>query len=212
MAQSNDYRKWEFFGGYSTLGFDTLSGNTNNARVDAALDGRQNLRGFNLAITRNIHKYVGIKADYSIHFRNDNFTIPAGTGNVDTKVQNFVGGLQFKDNQGEGRWKPFAHAMAGFANQRETVDSPQLSTLFGVNDFSTNETSFAMVFGGGLDIKLNKRIDVRVIQADLNVINRTEQQVGPTTVAVPGAPVGTIYTFPGTTQTNLRLSFGIVIH
>src|ERR1044072_9594555 len=75
LAQ-DEYKKWEFFGGYSALGFDTLAGDTGNANVEAVLSGRNTLRGFELALTRNIHKYVGVKFDYSLHLREDNFSRP----------------------------------------------------------------------------------------------------------------------------------------
>src|SRR5215203_3859265 len=93
LAQGNEYKKWEFFGGYSALGFDTLAGDTGNANVEAVLSGRNMLRGFELAVTRNIHRYVGVKFDYSLHLREDNFVRPAGAGTVDTTVQNYLGGL-----------------------------------------------------------------------------------------------------------------------
>ena len=65
LAQSEDYKSWEFFGGYSALSFDNLGGDTNNAAVDEVLGGKNTLRGFNLAITRNFHRYVGVKFDFS---------------------------------------------------------------------------------------------------------------------------------------------------
>jgi hypothetical protein len=46
------------------------------------------------------------------------------------------------------------------------VDSPQLPAVFGISDFHVNETSFAMAFGGGLDINLSDRIDIRAAQVD----------------------------------------------
>jgi len=204
----SEYRKWEFFGGYSIMQFDNIGGNTNNAAINDLFGEKNNLRGLNVSITRNIHKYVGIKGDYSLHLREDNFTRPQGSGTVDTTVHNVLGGLQFKDNATDARFKPFAHAMVGFANQKEDVDSPQLQAVFGLDDFSANETSFAMVFGGGLDIRLNHRIDVRAIQADWNIITRGDQVVGTTLPPGPSVP----FVIPGMTQNNLRLSFGIVIH
>ena len=33
-AQGDDYRKWEFFGGYSSLYFDNLAGDTGNPNID----------------------------------------------------------------------------------------------------------------------------------------------------------------------------------
>lgn len=206
FAQADDYNKYEFFGGYSTMLFDNAAGETNNADVNEVFGGRDNLRGFNLALTRNVHKYVGVKFDYSLHLREDNFTRPLGSGTVDTTVQNFLGGLQFKDNSKDAaRFKPFAHALFGVAVQKMDVDSPQLPAVFGVNDFHVNETSFAMAFGGGIDIKINDRFDARVLQADWNVIRRGDQQF-------LGVTPGQTLVLPGTRQDNLRLSFGIVIH
>jgi opacity protein-like surface antigen len=200
LAQNTDYKKWEFFGGYSALHFDNLGGDTNSAAVNDVLGEKQTLRGFELAITRNFHKYVGAKFDYSLHLREDNFTRTLASGTVDTTVQNFLGGIQVKNNMEDGpRFKPFGHALFGVANQKVDVDSPQLPALFGVNDFHVNETSFSMAFGGGIDIKLNNRLDVRAAQVDWNIIKRGDQQTGPIVI-------------PGTRQDNLRLSVGIVIH
>jgi opacity protein-like surface antigen len=200
LAQSNEYVKWEFFGGYSALHFDNLGGDTNSAAVNDVLGEKQTLRGFELAITRNFHKYVGAKFDYSLHLREDNFTRTLASGTVDTTVQNFLGGIQVKNNMEDGpRFKPFGHALFGVANQKVDVDSPQLPALFGVNDFHVNETSFSMAFGGGIDIKLNNRLDVRAAQVDWNIIKRGDQQTG-------------FIVIPGTRQDNLRLSVGIVIH
>jgi opacity protein-like surface antigen len=209
----DDYTKWEFFGGYSALQFDNLGGDTGNPAVDDILSGRNTLRGFELAVTRNFHRYVGAKFDYSLHLREDNFSRPAGSGTVDSTIQNFLGGIQIKNNDKDGpRFKPFAHALFGVAVQKVDVDSPQLVSIFGINDFHVNETSFAMAFGGGVDIRLNHRIDIRAGQIDWNIINRGDQQTGIVLVPTPFQTVGSPFVIPGTRQDNLRLSVGIVIH
>jgi opacity protein-like surface antigen len=213
FAQSDDYKKWEFFGGYSAMQFDNIGGDTGNPNVDDTLSGRNTLRGFELSVTRNVHKYVGVKFDYSLHLREDEFSRPAGSGTIDSTIQNYLGGIQFKNNEKEGpRFKPFAHALFGFAHQKEDVDSPNLGAVFGVSDFHVNETSFAMAFGGGVDIKLNDRIDVRAGQIDWNIITRGDQQTGIVLTPTPFQTVGTPFVIPGNTQNNLRLSVGIVIH
>ena len=212
-AQSDDYKKYEFFGGYSALNFDNLSGDTSNAALNDVLGDRQTLRGFNLAITRNFHKYVGATFDYSLHLREDNFSRPAGSGTIDSTVQNFLGGITVKNNMEDGpRFKPFGHALFGVAVQKVDVDSPQLPALFGITDFHVNETSFAMAFGGGVDIKLNHRFDIRAAQIDWNIINRGDQQTGIVLAPTPFQTVGSPFVIPGTRQDNLRLSVGIVIH
>jgi len=212
-AQSDDYKKYEFFGGYSALYFDNFAGDTDSPAVNAVLGDRQTLRGFNLAITRNFHKYVGATFDYSLHLREDNFSRPAGNGTIDSTVQNFLGGITVKNNMEDGpRFKPFGHALFGVAVQKVDVDSPQLPAIFGISDFHANETSFAMAFGGGIDIKLNHRFDIRAAQVDWNIINRGDQQTGIVLAPTPNQVVGTPFVIPGTRQDNLRLSVGIVIH
>ena len=206
LAQSDDFRKYEFFGGYSTMQFDNAGNETDNAEVNEVFNEKNTLRGFNLGLTRNVNRYLGVKFDYSLHLREDNFSRPLGSGTIDSTVQNFLGGIQVKDNSTVApRFKPFGHALFGVAVQKIDVDSPQLPTLFGVNDFHVNETSFAMAFGGGIDIKINDRFDARVVQADWNIIQRGDQQFQN---VVPGR----ILLLPGTRQDNRRLSFGIVIH
>jgi opacity protein-like surface antigen len=212
LAQ-DDYKKYEFFGGYSALHLDNLAGDTSNAAINDVLGEKQTLRGFNLAAGINFHKYVGAKFDYSLHLREDEFTRPAGSGTVDTTLQNFLGGIQIKNNSEDGpTLKPFGHALFGVAVQKVDVDSPQLPAVFGISDFHTNETSFAMAFGGGLDIKLNNRFDLRIVQIDWNIINRGDQQTGIVLVPTPNQTVGSPFVIQGTRQDNLRLSIGIVIH
>jgi opacity protein-like surface antigen len=212
LAQ-DDYKKYEFFGGYSALHFDNLAGDTSNAALNDVLGEKQTLRGFNLAFGRNFHKYVGAKFDYSLHLREDNFSRPLGSGTVDTTIQNFLGGIQIKNNAEDGpTFKPFGHALFGVAVQKIDIDSPQLPALFGISDFHVNETSFAMAFGGGIDIKLNHRFDIRAVQIDWNIINRGDQQTGIVLAPTPFQTVGTPFVIPGTRQDNLRLGVGIVIH
>ena len=213
LAQSDDYKKWEFFGGYSALNFDNLGNDTDIAALNDVLSQKNTLRGFNMEVTRNFHKYVGATFDYSLHVRTDDFTRPAGSGSVDNNVQNFLGGVQIKNNHEDGpTFKPFAHALFGVAHQRVSINSPQIPALFGISDFRTNETSFAMAFGGGVDIKLNHRFDIRAVQVDWNIINRGDQQTGVVLVPTPHQAVGSPFVIPGMRQDNLRLGAGIVIH
>jgi len=203
IAAQDSYKKVEFFGGYSMMQFDNLGGDTNNAAVNDVLGEKNTLRGLNLSVTGNFHKYVGGKFDYSLHLREDNFTRPQGNGTIDSTVQNFLGGIQVKNNTTDGpTFKPFGHALFGVAVQKIDVDSSQLTPIFGFNDFHVNETSFSMAFGGGIDLKINDRIDARVVQADWNIIRRGDQLLG----------TGPSFVLPNTRQDNLRLSFGIVIH
>jgi opacity protein-like surface antigen len=210
VAQSDDYKKYELFGGYSIMHFDRAT-ESNNPNFTALLESKEVLNGFNVTGTVNFHKYVGAVFDYSYHFREDEFNLTLTgvptpvTGSVDTTLHNILGGIQFKNNQEDGpAFKPFGYGVAGWAIQKVDLESPQLFPAIGVTSLSQNETSFAFAVGGGLDLKLNDRFDFRVAKADLNFIRRGDQQFPRTA----GGPL----VLPSATQFNFRYSVGIVIH
>lgn len=158
-AQSNDDYHKAEFAGGFSLGW-----------IDDGSGDRERFNGLFAEGTGNLTRYVGITGDYSWHRKDFGFA----TANL----HSLVGGLQIKDNSTETTIKPFAHVMAGFANGRVSG--------FGVTDSSTG---FAGVFGGGVDVRAGKRIDIRVVQADY-------------------APTH----LDGEWQHNFRLGFGVVIH
>jgi hypothetical protein len=202
LGQRREYYRWEFFGGYSAIKFDTL-----------AFGGRNTLRGLDLAATYNFHNYVGTTFDYSAHWRNENFSRPAGIGRAGWNVQNILGGTTFKNNLETGPvFKSFAHALFVFAHQSVNIDRAKLPAIFTISDFHTSESSFAMAFGGGVGLRVNHRIDVRAVQIDWNIIDRGAQQTGIVLTPSPHQMVGTSFVLPGTRQDNLRQGAGIVVH
>lgn len=210
FAQSDEYKKYEFFGGYSLMHFDRAT-ESNNANLTTLLESKEILNGFNVSANYNFHKYAGVVFDYSYHFREDEFnTTFSGptatvTGTIDTTVHNILGGIQFKNNATDGpRFKPFGYGVAGWAIQKVDLESPNLFPVLGVDGISTNETSFAFAIGGGVDIRLNDRFDLRAGKVDLNFIRRGDQEF---TRAV-GSPL----ILPSATQFNVRFGVGIVIH
>ena len=192
-AQSGDYKKFEFFGGYSHNRVDTGIGDDDPSLNDI-VDEREGFHGFEVSATGNLSRYFGLKGDFSAHFKNQNF--PSGnTGgvDVDSRLLNFLGGIQIKDNSSETRFKPFAHALAGVAHGRNKVHFDQVFCIAifpnPCTDFTESETGFAAALGGGLDIRANDRIDVRVIQFDYNPTKLFDS-----------------------TQHNFRIGVGIVFH
>ena len=171
FAQSSDdeYNKNEFFVGYS---HQNVGDN----------DVRNGFNGFNASYVRNVSRYFGIKADVSGAYKNQSFdaslTDP-NNGNVSVRVENnrsvynFLGGIQIKDNASEKKLKPFAHALVGVGHNRNKVStdcsSGNCSPIILANRTFT-DTGFAGAFGGGLDIRINNKIDFRAIQVDYNPI------------------------------------------
>jgi hypothetical protein len=132
LAQnSDDYHKWEVYGGYSLGRFEsnvrqasfTSSGGTQTFTnlCSPATGGeigpnfqrffcsRRNFNGFDGSITYNVSKYIGIKGDFTGHLKSqtfiDKFTPPGVTQTISNRerLYNFLGGIQIKNNTREAR-------------------------------------------------------------------------------------------------------------
>ena len=196
-AQTDDYKKGEFYVGYSNGQVDT--GLDSGSSVGDFFRDRSNFNGVNVSGVYNVSRYVGIKGDVSATYNKTRFSetfVDPGTGttftasfNTNNSLYNVVGGVQIKDNSREGRIKPFGHAMVGLAHARtkvrDVVCTPVLTCPVVEDSFSDNGLSG--IIGGGLDIKLNNSIQIRAIQVDYNPV-----RIG------------------GFTNHNLRLGAGIV--
>ncbi len=102
-----------------------------------------NINGWNASVTGNLTKNFGITSDFSGHYKNS------------ANMYNFLFGPQVSASF--KTVKPFAHALFG-ANR---LGGSATNLALGGSD-----TAFAMAFGGGVDVKLNKNFGVRLGQAD----------------------------------------------
>ena len=189
-AQSDDYKKVEFYAGYSyhAIGNDL---DDDDVVIDA-----EYFKGFNAAITGNVSRYFGLKFDFAGHFKSRPITFGSVLNgiDVDSRRYTYLGGVQFKNNSPEATFKPFVHALVGAAHVRNRVKiNDDLCIAIAPTpcpaDFTEKDTGFATALGGGLDIRASDRIDVRIFQVDYL----------PTRL------------FDGRQQT-LRLGIGIVFH
>jgi opacity protein-like surface antigen len=192
-AAQSEYKKWEFFGGYSHNRVDTgLS--DDDPDFDDFIDEREGFHGFNMSITRNVSRYVGLKFDFAGHFKKRDipFLGTPAVLNIDSRIFNFLGGVQVKDNATDATFKPFGHALVGGAHfKTEGRFNGGCIGLFPspCPSFSESDTGFAAAVGGGVDMRVSNRVDVRVIQFDYN----------PSRIA-------------DSTQHNFRIGVGIVFH
>ncbi|MDQ3816773.1 MAG: outer membrane beta-barrel protein [Acidobacteriota bacterium] len=176
LAQTpNEYPKNEFFAGYSFNSADI-----NTLTVDPSRTGQN---GVNLEYTRNLSPIFGITGDISAHFKRSSRQTGAELFESKRDQYYLLGGIQLASRKGK-RIAPFVHALFGVSLFRGFTSSTTPSgRVFTFDD----ATSFAMAFGGGLDVRLNHRVAIRLFQADY-------------------AP-----TFFGSgRQDNVRLSVGIV--
>lgn len=175
LGQTTGDPKNEFFAGYSYHSADI-----NTLTIDPHRTGQN---GINLAYKRNLNRHVGLKLDTSAHFKRSSQPISGGLFTSRRDQYYFLGGVEFKAPS-NSRVTPFAQALVGASLFRGfTTSTSPAGNVFTFDD----ATSFAMALGGGLDVRVNDRIAIRIIQADY-------------------AP-----TFFGSgRQDNIRLSFGVI--
>src|SRR5687768_16624361 len=116
----DDYKKVEFFVGYSNGQVDT-GVDSGNSAVDFFRD-RENFNGVTVSGVYNVSRYFGIKGDVSATYNNNSFDEEVGGARVAFKnnnsLYNFLGGVQVKDNSKECVFKPFGHVLVGAAHAR----------------------------------------------------------------------------------------------
>lgn len=179
-AQGSDHNKGEFFVGFSHGQVDGSTFIFPRTSNQIGESGPHKFNGFNASGVYNISRYIGLKGDVSGTYHGGDFLYPLGpntaiTGNVRNSLYNFLGGVQFKDNAATRRVKPFGHVMvgAGLADIRvkDATCTPPAGCGGVILPASNQETGLAGVIGGGFDLKLNDRFDLRLVQIDYNPVN-----------------------------------------
>lgn len=149
--------KWEFFGGYSYMRFDS---------PPLGYPSWSNLNGFNGEVTYNITHNFGVTADGS-----------GGYGSMITAYTYMIG-PQYSYRKDKSKY--FAHGFFGKAQ-----DTVNIETII-KSGFESVGRAYAL--GGGYDRDLNERFTFRVMADYVHTD-----------------------TF-GTTQSNVRISTGLVFH
>ena len=142
--------KVEIFGGYSFVRAPVAS--ESQASIPCTITGcplvfgpaRANGNGWEATGAVKVHKWVSIAADFGGYYGS---SLP---GNF--RLNTYMIGPQVSIPL--GRISPFAHVLFGAAHET----APTVSA-----------TAFSYVFGGGLDLKLNRFASVRIVQVDLMV-------------------------------------------
>ena len=101
--------------------------------------------------------------------------------------------------------KPYAQALFGVAHY--TTNSAQTSPVAFLNfNVSDSHSSFAMKLGGGIDLRVSKRLDLRLIEINYNPIFAGQRNLvgGP----VPTSPI----VAKGRTAQNFTIGVGVAFH
>lgn len=195
-AGPNEFPKFEVFAGFSALGENPRAVTFGGLNSD---EGYATNTGFEFSAIRNFTRHIGLKADFSAHFKNQSDRVPltlctpvCTTATQDfqfkTRVFNFLVGPEFKARNST-RLTPFAHLLAGVAHTSAKFTTS--GTAFSLTA-DRGDTGFALGLGGGLDIRATKRVSFRG-QIDYN-------------------PIFINDTPTGGTRDFARLSFGILFH
>jgi opacity protein-like surface antigen len=201
--------KAEVFGGYqyTRMGTGTLNNAINTSLLPETNAGAITAggNGFNFAVTGFVNKYFGITADISrsagdisVNLANDGSF--KATGRLTTT--NFLFGPTVAMRT--GKINPYVHALFGISHA--TLPGKIVATGVATPlDSGTlvDGNSFAMAFGGGLDVKVAKHISVRLGQFDyLRTSHSLTNDAATNFFGLPSAP--------SDTQNSLRYSTGIV--
>lgn len=195
---SDDYPGFELYAGFSHNRLETVLAGSPLIRSE----GRAGFNGFDLAVTRNVSRYVGVQFDFAGHYGDETFRPPClapcpdppPDARLNSSLYTFLGGVQIKDNARDVRFKPFARALVGAARLNRSKDpfdglDKAPPCVFGDPPCNKSDSGFAGVLGGGLDFQINRRLDIRLIQFDYNPMRLN-----------------------GTTLHNARIGFGLNIH
>jgi opacity protein-like surface antigen len=113
-----------------------------------------NFHGWNASLTGNVNKWFGLTADFSGHYGG---AIDEDGFDEKQRVHSYLFGTRFAVRK--KRVTAFAHTLVGASTLKTEL------TGFGQR-FTFSDTGFALVIGGGLDIKVNDRVAIRAIQFD----------------------------------------------
>jgi opacity protein-like surface antigen len=162
-ASATDYQRYEIFAGYSFVRF-----NPNSGFIPSF-----NANGGNGQVVYNFNRWFGAAFDAGAVTKG-----VLGGFNVDTTVANFVGGPRFTWHM--GRFRPYGQVLFGGAY---ATTSTGISLLPAVVPTAlppglilppglpvsarlvASNTNFAMLAGGGLDIKISKHVFFRPVEA-----------------------------------------------
>jgi opacity protein-like surface antigen len=170
-SAQDEVPKVEIFGGYSYLRLDNATGlSSQQSAVGSTQQGAtagvttapldRDLNGFEVSVTNNLNSWLGIEASFSSHF-----TDAQVNGQLlDRDAYLVTAGPRLSIRRFE-RFTPFLHIMAGMARQDVAVQNAS-STVSTIGIINQQDSGLAFVVGGGVDLNLNARLGLRLIQTD----------------------------------------------
>jgi len=196
----------KFFIGYSNLQGEGLreKNDPDNVLSPGFLDRRSTLHGANAAVNFPIRNF-GITGDVSFNRNREETELINGEQSIKTDVIYFVGGpsFEFRNNS---RVQPFVRALGGGARTNFRVETERdLASGTATNSFKVGSTDLAVMVGGGIDLRVNDKVRLRVFQMDYAPIFLGDRAI--TVLGTAGA-LQTVE-LEGQRQDHVRFSFGV---
>lgn len=161
VASATEVEQYETYLGYNFVRFHTNSD----------LLSSFNAHGGDVQFVYNFNKWLGGVADFGAVTTNS-----INNSSIDMTVLNFVAGPRVTFHK-ESRFRPFVEALFGgsysTASSLVAVVNPVVSERL-----VSSHTAFAMLAGGGLDIRVSKHIALRPIEADYYLARPTSFVTG----------------------------------
>lgn len=154
QSSNDDYYKTEIYGGYSWM-------KPTQGTISFSQDDSTN--GYEVSVTRNFTRFFGVKFATGGNFKTTKEVFSTGSNVQNNSFYTYSGGVQFGDNRKSSRIRPFAHVLVGGIRFKY-----KFTSTFGsnVNSSRESENKFLVVFGGGLNVRVSKKISIRPIQFD----------------------------------------------
>ena len=111
--------------------------------------------GWGASVTGNVNRWFGVTADSSGHYSGGE----PGVVRIRERAHSLLVGPRFSLRR--KRATTFAYALVGGVRFRGELSAPTLSLFVADED-----TGFNMALGGGLDVKVSRRVSVRAFQLD----------------------------------------------
>jgi len=213
-SAQTDEKKTEVFVGFSALAAQNALTNRDVKTFDGftpeqfrALAGFELLDqdryvpgyGFEANVTRYFSKHVGLSGDFSGYYGKRYARIADSVFKADHSIYYVMAGPKVR-LLNEHRANVFFHALAGAAHTRVSYREDFTTNPTTANDSSTR---FAFALGGGVDLRVNNRVSLRLFQLDYIPMLGKDRRVT--------ASDGTVVDINGRAQQgNFRVSAGIV--
>ena len=129
--------------------------------------------GWNFDIAGNLNPNLAIVASASGGYGKDTRQSVLGTTEINTGIHSFMVGPRIYERNTK-IFTPFVHLLMGYARVNQSIDNQGTpATTFRLDD---GLNGFALVAGGGLDIKGDSPLAFRLIQVDYIMLRSRDQK------------------------------------